>query len=176
MGIGTCKYSYSICVLKSWCIMHQDLGRQNPCVRDCGMCPCLILSYTCYRSLLQPLNLILLEQFIRSVISWAVTDLTGRVQGITPLYGSRKRYPILAVRGFMGTVAMSLYYEAFERLMLGEAVSILLRCCSSALFCLRVTASISGFCTTKCICSIRKNFWLCINKRLVVLMQVCIHA
>lgn len=82
----------------------------------------------------------LMAQFIRSVISWAVTDLTGRLQGVIPLYGNRKRCPILAVRGFMGTVAMSLYYEAFERLMLGEAVSILLPCSSSAWFHLRVTA------------------------------------
>ena len=61
-------------------------------------------------------------QFIRSIISWGVTHLIGRGQGLDPLYGSRKRYPILAVRGFMGAVAMTLYYEAFERLMLGEAV------------------------------------------------------
>ena len=48
-----------------------------------------------------------------------------------------KALPILAVRGLMGTIAMSLYYEAFERLMLGEAVSILLRCSNSALCCLK---------------------------------------
>lgn len=71
-----------------------------------------------------------MAQFIRSVISWGVTDLIGRSQGVTPLYGSRKRYPILAVRGFMGAVAMAFYYEAFERLMLGEAVSLILRCTS----------------------------------------------
>ena len=75
---------------------------------------------------MQTLNLVIMAQFIRSVISWAVTDLIGRSQGVTPLYGNKKRYPILAVRGFMGTVAMSLYYEAIERLMLGEAVSIVL--------------------------------------------------
>ena len=63
-----------------------------------------------------------LLQFIRSVISWAVTDVIGRAQGLTPLYGSKKQYPILALRGFLGAVAMTLYYEAFERLMLGEAV------------------------------------------------------
>ena len=81
--------------------------------------------------MLQPLNLIMMAQFIRSVISWALTDLTGRSQAVTPLYGNQKRYPILAVRGFMGAVAMSLYYEAFERLMIGEAVSIL-PCCSTS--------------------------------------------
>ena len=83
--------------------------------------------------------MIMMAQFIRSVISWAVTDLIGRSQAITPLYGNQKRYPILAVRGFMGAVAMSLYYEAFERLTIGEAVSILLCCSSSVLSCLRVT-------------------------------------
>lgn len=71
-----------------------------------------------------------MAQFVRSVISWGVTDLIGRSQCVTPLYGSRRRYPILAVRGFMGAVAMALYYEAFERLMLGEAVSLIL-CCTS---------------------------------------------
>lgn len=64
-----------------------------------------------------------LLQMVRSVISWAVTDALGRAQQIKPLYGNRKRYPILAVRGLMGAIAMSLYYEAFERLMLSEAVS-----------------------------------------------------
>ena len=89
------------------------------------------------RTSLQLVNLVVTMQFIRSVISWAVTDLIGRSQGVAPLYGNKKRYPILAVRGFMGAVAMSLYYEAFERLMLGEAVSILLCCSPSALSCLR---------------------------------------
>ncbi|KAL3149393.1 hypothetical protein ABBQ32_002191 [Trebouxia sp. C0010 RCD-2024] len=65
-----------------------------------------------------------MAQFVRSVISWGVTDLIGRSQCVTPLYGSRRRYPILAVRGFMGAVAMALYYEAFERLMLGEAMTL----------------------------------------------------
>jgi len=64
-----------------------------------------------------------LLQMVRSTISWAVTDALGRAQHITPLYGSRKRYPILALRGIMGAIAMALYYEAFERLMLSEAVS-----------------------------------------------------
>lgn len=73
----------------------------------------------------------------------------------------------------MGTIAMSLYYEAFERLMLGEAVSILLRCSNSAL-CLPEGDSIH-LCATKCICSIN-NFWLCTVHRLVVLMQICAHA
>ena len=63
-----------------------------------------------------------LLQMVRSTISWAVTDALGRAQHITPLYGSRKRYPILALRGTMGAIAMALYYEAFERLMLSEAV------------------------------------------------------
>ena len=62
-------------------------------------------------------------QMVRSTISWAVTDAIGRAQHISPLYGNPKRYRILAIRGFMGAIAMSLYYEAFERLMLEEAVS-----------------------------------------------------
>ena len=76
----------------------------------------------CYlRSHLKCLSCLL--QMVRSAISWAVTDALGRAQHITPLYGSRKRYPILALRGTMGAIAMALYYEAFERLMLSEAVS-----------------------------------------------------
>ncbi|DBA70397.1 TPA: hypothetical protein ACH3X2_011812 [Trebouxia sp. C0005] len=61
---------------------------------------------------------------VRSAISWVVTDALGRAQHITPLYGSRQRYPILALRGTMGAIAMALYYEAFERLMLSEAMTL----------------------------------------------------
>ena len=62
-------------------------------------------------------------QIVRSAISWAVTHAVGRAQKVNPLYGHRKRYRILAIRGCAGAVAMSLYYEAIERLMLSEAVS-----------------------------------------------------
>lgn len=104
----------------------------------CAIVCCLAHVYSTTN--LQPMKimkLVVTTQFIRSVISWAVTDLIGRSQGVAPLYGNQKRYPILAVRGFMGAVAMSLYYEAFERLMLGEAVRTLLCCSHSALSCLR---------------------------------------
>ena len=65
-------------------------------------------------------------QVVRSAICWAVTDLVGRWQKVTPLYGSPSRYPILAVRGLMGAAAMTLYYEALQRLPLGDMVTTLL--------------------------------------------------
>ena len=69
-------------------------------------------------------------QMVRSMLSWAATDIVCRTQHMSPLYGNCKNYPILAVRGFTGAAAMTLYYEGFERLDLSEGVS----------FCLHLTS------------------------------------
>ena len=69
-------------------------------------------------------------QIVRSAICWLVTDVVGRMQSVKPLYGAPKRYPILAVRGLTGALAMTLYYEALERLPLGDMVSIVLYTCT----------------------------------------------
>ena len=53
-----------------------------------------------------------------------MTDVVGRLQKVKPLYGAAKRYPVLAVRGLTGALAMTLYYEALQRLPLGDMVSI----------------------------------------------------
>ena len=72
-------------------------------------------------------------QMVRSMLSWAATDILARAKRIEPLYGHTQHYPILAVRGFTGAAAMTLYYEAFERLELSEGVRFvahMLSCCN----------------------------------------------
>ena len=56
--------------------------------------------------------------------------MIGRSQHIKPLYGAPTRYHLLAVRGFMGALAMNLYYEALQRLPLGDTVSLAVTCSS----------------------------------------------
>ena len=69
-------------------------------------------------------------QIARSVLCWLATDTIGRFRHLKPLYGAPARYHLLAVRGFMGALAMNLYYEALQRLPLGDTVSLAVTCSS----------------------------------------------
>jgi hypothetical protein len=61
---------------------------------------------------------------IRSSISFCTSIAAGTASGIKPLFGHREHFPLLFLRGFFGTLAISTSYLALLSLPLGDAVTI----------------------------------------------------
>jgi hypothetical protein len=61
---------------------------------------------------------------IRSSISFCTSIAAGTASGIKPLFGQRQHFPLLFLRGFFGTLAISTSYLALLSLPLGDAVTI----------------------------------------------------
>lgn len=62
---------------------------------------------------------------IRSTFSLMLTMFVVRAEKWTSYFGTRRLWPALAARGFVGAASMTLYYEAIDRMPLADAVSLL---------------------------------------------------
>lgn len=60
---------------------------------------------------------------IRSAVSLMLTVSVVRAEKWTSYLGTKRLWPILAMRGFVGATSMTLYYEAIQRMPLADAVS-----------------------------------------------------
>lgn len=59
---------------------------------------------------------------IRSLASLLLSLAVAQAQGVSRWFGSRKLWPFLAARGFVGAASMTLYYEGIARMPLADAV------------------------------------------------------
>jgi drug/metabolite transporter (DMT)-like permease len=62
---------------------------------------------------------------IRSLVAAGISVGVARNQGISPLFGQRSHFPILAGRGVIGAAAMTCFYESILRLPLADCITIL---------------------------------------------------
>ena len=65
-----------------------------------------------------------LLQMIRSAASLMLTMSVVRAKKWISYLGTRRLWPVLAMRGFVGAASMTLYYEAIDRMPLADAVGI----------------------------------------------------
>ncbi|EIE20443.1 hypothetical protein COCSUDRAFT_6072, partial [Coccomyxa subellipsoidea C-169] len=62
---------------------------------------------------------------IRSAVSLMLTVSVVRAEKWTSYLGTKRLWPILAMRGFVGATSMTLYYEAIQRMPLADAITIM---------------------------------------------------
>lgn len=67
-------------------------------------------------------SLRLFLQLIRSLASLLLSLAVAQAHGLERWFGSRKLWPFLAARGFIGAASMTLYYEGITRMPLADAV------------------------------------------------------
>ena len=67
-------------------------------------------------------SLRLFLQLIRSSASLFLSLVVAQAHGLERWFGSRKLWPFLAARGFIGAASMTLYYEGITRMPLADAV------------------------------------------------------
>ena len=82
----------------------------------------MILGFV-FRSWLLSVRYVCTPQVGRGLFCWLLSVTVARLQGRSAaLFGQRRNYPYLFVRGFMGAAAMIAYYFALLWLPLGDAV------------------------------------------------------
>lgn len=62
-------------------------------------------------------------QLIRSLFSLLLSLAVVRTKRLDLCFGTRRLWPLMAARGFVGAASMTLYYEAIDRMPLADAVS-----------------------------------------------------
>ncbi|KAF6259064.1 hypothetical protein COO60DRAFT_1270311, partial [Scenedesmus sp. NREL 46B-D3] len=91
----------------------------------CAALACVIFSFSSLQVKLTGGRVPVLQLcIIRSSISFCTSIAAGTASGIKPLFGQRQHFPLLSLRGFFGTLAISTSYLALLSLPLGDAVTI----------------------------------------------------
>eukprot|EP00882_Tetradesmus_deserticola_P011553 GHRQ01012220.1.p1 GENE.GHRQ01012220.1~~GHRQ01012220.1.p1 ORF type:complete len:172 (+),score=45.17 GHRQ01012220.1:1780-2295(+) len=91
----------------------------------CASLACIIFSFSSLQVKLTGGRVPVLQLcIIRSSLSFCTSIAAGTASGIKPLFGRRQHFPLLFLRGFFGTLAISTSYLALLSLPLGDAVTI----------------------------------------------------
>lgn len=61
---------------------------------------------------------------VRSFLSFSMSLILMKGMKISPMFGHKENFPLLAARGCCGAMSMMLYYGSIQLLPLGDAVTV----------------------------------------------------